>query len=110
MNASEALAHQFLRGQKPFVFGSGQQGYMDMNRDLPTVPEGEEEAEEDSGSDGAYEPSVAPAQDPRDPADDINLFSMKKVKNQVGRRPQNRRWNTFHRREEEAQNRRWRRR
>ena len=74
VNASEALAHQFLRGQKPFVFGSSQQGYMDMNRDLPTVPEGEE-AEEDSGSDGAYEPSVAPAQDPRDPADDINLFS-----------------------------------
>ena len=34
-----------------------------------------EEAEEDSGSDGVYEPSVGPARDPRDPADDINLFS-----------------------------------
>ncbi len=74
VNASEALAHQFLRGQKPFVFGSGQQGYMDLNRDLPTVPEGEE-ADENSDSDGAYEPSVAPAQEPRDPADDLNLFS-----------------------------------
>ena len=74
VNASEALAHQFLRGQKPFVSGSGQQGYMDMNRDLPTVPEGEE-GEEDSGSDGGYEPTEVPARGPREPDDDVNIFS-----------------------------------
>ena len=66
VNASEALAHQFLKGQKPFVFGSGQQGYMDMNRDLPTGPE---EEDEDSGSDGAYEPTEVPAREERQPED-----------------------------------------
>ena len=37
--------------QKPFVFRSGQQGYVDVERELPTVPEDEEE-EEESGSEG----------------------------------------------------------
>ena len=59
VNASEAFAHQFLRGQQPFVSGSGQQGFMDANQDLPTVPE---EVAEDSESDGAYEPTEVPAQ------------------------------------------------
>ena len=48
VNASE---HQYLTGQKPFVFGSGQQGYVDVDRELPTVPEAEEDEEEGSGSD-----------------------------------------------------------
>ena len=31
---------------------SGQQGYVDVDRELPTVPEAEGEEEEDSGSEG----------------------------------------------------------
>ena len=53
VNAAEALVHQFLAGQKRFVFGSGQQGFIEIDRKLPTVPEAEgEEEEEDSGSEG----------------------------------------------------------
>ena len=49
VNASEALAHQFLQNQKPFVFGGSghQQGYLDMREELPPVHEGEEEDESD---------------------------------------------------------------
>ena len=45
VNASEALAHQFLQNQKPFVFGGQgvQQGYLDLREELPPVLEGEEE-------------------------------------------------------------------
>ena len=71
-NASEALAHQYLNGQKPFVFGSGQQGYVDVDRDLPTVPEAErEDEEEDSGSDGGDSsgPSLSPPRQERLPQD-----------------------------------------
>ena len=61
VNASEAPAYQYLVGQKPFVFGSGQQGYVDVEKELPTVHE--EEQEEDSESDGEYTPSIAPQQE-----------------------------------------------
>ena len=52
VNASEALAHQFLQNQKPFVFGGQgvQQGYLDLREELPPVQEGEEENESDGYS------------------------------------------------------------
>ena len=70
----------YLTGQKPFVFGSGQQGYIDVDRELPTVPEAEgEEEEEDSGSEGGdpIPPSPAPRQErlPQDIPIERNIFS-----------------------------------
>ena len=79
VNAAEALAHQFLAGQKPFVFGSGQQGFIDVDRELPTVPEAEGEEEEDSRSEGGdpIPPTPAPRQErlPQDIPIERNIFS-----------------------------------
>jgi len=70
MNASEALAHQCLTGQKPSVFGSGQQGYVDIERELPTVPEDEEEEESGSeGGDSGPSLSLSPPRQDRLPQD-----------------------------------------
>ena len=52
VNASEALAFQFLHRQPIFQFGerNQQQGYLDLRNELPPVPE------EDEDDDGVYEP------------------------------------------------------
>ena len=58
VNASEALAHQYLHGQKPFQFGSRhqQQGYIDARLDNTEVGE-----------------SARPAARPNDPEEDETL-------------------------------------
>ena len=58
VNASEALAHQYLHGQKPFQFGSRhqQQGYVDARLDNTEVGE-----------------SARPAARPNDPEEDETL-------------------------------------
>ena len=58
VNASEALAHQYLHGQKPFQFGSRhqQQGYVDARLDNPEVEE-----------------PARPAARPNDPEEDETL-------------------------------------